>query len=361
MAFLIHEYHKIAFNDLSENILSSLPDNVKDAATLIMDWESGRNTFGIKTSGSTGNPKNIKLYRDKIEYSARQTADAIGLQPGDTLLCCLGLNYIAGFMMVMRAVVNECNLIIIEPVSNPLREINENQTVDFASFVPLQAETMLQDEKAVKIMNGMKAILLGGGPVSEKLEEKLQAIKATVYQSYAMTETYTHVALRLINGPAKSIFYKPLPGVKLSLDRRGCLVISSILTDDKPLITNDLAELNPDGRFLWLGRIDNTINSGGIKIQLEKIESACQEIFDGIGIKPAFFAAGVPDERFGQKLVIVIEGQKWGEEMIHNFNDQLSGLLEKYQSPKDILFVARILKTDTGKVDRMGTIKSLEL
>jgi o-succinylbenzoate---CoA ligase len=361
MSFLISAPNKINFKQISESAIASLPSEMQGAAKLVAGWQSGKKTFELKTSGSTGIPKTIQLYRDKIEYSAHQTAQAFGINPGDTLLCCLGLNYVAGFMMVMRALVIGCNLVIEESVSNPLAAIPEYQNIDFASFVPLQIEAILNDERTLRKLKKLKTILLGGAPVNESLQIKLQEIRVPVYHSYAMTETYTHVAIRRLNGEKRSKYYYPMPGVLLSADSRGCLVIKSFVTDNNPLITNDLVELNPDGSFLWVGRYDNIINSGGIKIQIEKIETVCENIFVGMGISQAFFAAGLPDERLGQKLVIVVEDKQWGEKMINNFNDQLSARLGKYEVPKDILFVDSILKTATGKVDRNGTIGRLYL
>src|SRR6185437_5325721 len=308
--------YSIDFKAINAKTIPGIPDELKPAAELISEWFSGLHTFEIQTSGSTGIPKTIKLERDKIVYSARQTADAFGLEAGDTFLCCLGLHYIAGFMMVMRASVCDCNLVIAPPLSNPLRkkeerggvenEVRGGWKIDFASFVPLQMENMLNDPGAVKILNGMKAILVGGAPVSDALEEKLQSLTVPVFHTYSMTETYTHVAYRQLNGNSNHKSYHPMPGVKISLDGRGCIVINSFLTDNKPLITNDIGEILTDGSFNLLGRIDNMINSGGVKIQLEKIEKACGQVFAALGVNPFFFAAGIKDEKLGEKLVLVI-------------------------------------------------------
>jgi o-succinylbenzoate---CoA ligase len=359
MPHLIYREHKIKFATIRKEEISDLPAEMRAAAQLIADWNAGQGIFEIQTSGSTGKPKTIVLNRDKIIYSAKQTAAAFGLEAGDTLFCCLGLQYIAGFMMVMRAVVLDCNLIIAEPSSHPLLKMPTDIRIDFASFIPLQMETMLQDEEAVVLLNKMKAILVGGGPVSEKLEAKIQRLSVPVYHTYAMTETYTHVATRVLNTINKELSYKPLNGVTVSQDERGCLVIHSFLTDYQPLATNDLAEIHADGSFTLQGRFDNVIISGGIKIQLEKIEAECQAVFDASGINPCFFAAGIPDEKLGKMLVLVIEGDQWDAEVIHKFNTQLSQKLGRFELPKKYLFVEKILTTTTGKLDRIRTLKEM--
>ncbi len=345
-----------AFSLLNAKTMNTLPVELQPAAALIIDWLEGTPFFEIQTSGSTGKPKRITLEQDKIEYSALQTANSFGLMPGDTLLCCLGLHYIAGFMMVMRAIVNDCNLVMAPQISNPLADISDHVKIDFAAFVPIQMETMLNDSHAVKMMNKMKAILVGGAALSASLEEKLQVLDVPVFHTYSMTETYTHVATRRINGDLKSASYTPMPRVAISLDPRGCLIISSYLTNNKPLITNDLAEIQSDGAFILIGRADNIINSGGVKIQLEKIEAICGQVFSSLDLNPLFFAVGIPDEKLGEKLVLIIEGDRWKKEMINYFNDQLSMLLDKYEVPKKIMFLDKILLTRTGKIDRKGTL-----
>ena len=351
--------YSIDFETINAKTIPGIPEDLRPAAKLIFDWLSGKETFEIQTSGSTGKPQTILLERDKIEYSALQTANSFGLMPGDTLLCCLGLHYIAGFMMVMRTVVCDCNLVIASQGANPLADVADHLKIDFASFVPLQMETMLNDPNAVKTMNKMKAILIGGAPVSDVLQEKLQILTVPVFHTYSMTETYTHVAFRQLNGTTIQKSYHPMRGVNISLDDRGCIVINSVLTDNKPLITNDIGEIMPDGSFNLLGRVDNVINSGGIKIQLEKIEKACGQVFASLDMSPVFFAAGIKDEKLGEKLILVIEGEEWGPEMINNFSDQLSIRLGKYELPKEILFVDEIILTRTGKIDRKKTLELL--
>ncbi len=349
----------VSFGSIDPDKINELPEEIRAAARLISEWEYGKPFFELNTSGSTGVPKRIMLNREKIEFSAQQTANAFNLMPGDTLLCCLGLHYIAGFMMVMRAIVNDCNLLITEQKSNPIDGLSSGIKIDFASFVPIQMEMMMDDANAVKKMNQMKAILIGGAAVSDALEKQIQTLQVAVFHTYSMTETYTHVALRHMNGQTKQDSYYPMPGVSISLDTRGCLVINSFLTDHKPLITNDIGEILQDGSFKLMGRADNVINSGGVKIQLEKIESVCGEIFSELGINLSFFASGIKDEKLGQKLVLVVEGASWSKEMINNFNDQLSIKLGKYEVPKEILFIDKIVLTKTGKIDREGTMKMI--
>lgn len=350
----------IAFDRLSSKNMHELPTYMQPAAQLLLDWKEGKGSFPMQSSGSTGEPKTFMLGRDKIEYSARLTAEIFDLKAGDNLLLCLGANYIAGFMMVMRAIVNGCNLVVTEVSSNPFEDLPEGIKIDFASFIPMQMETLLQKGQYVKRLNSMKAILVGGGPVNEALAQKIRQLKAPVVQTYSMTETYTHVAIRYLNGSKRAENYYPLPGVSLSRDERGCLVISSFVTDHQPLATNDIVEFQADGSFRWIGRWDNVINSGGVKIQLEKVEQAVHEALEATGIERSLFAAGIADDRLGEKLVVVIEGEELPVEVIEAVHAKLKEKLTVYELPKQFYFINKISLTRTGKVDRLGGIRLLK-
>lgn len=359
MPLLIAAENEIAFDSLSSKNIRKLPAWAQRAAELIVAWQKGDKYFPMQTSGSTGEPKTFLLERDKIEHSAEMTARLFGLNEGDNLLLCLGTHYVAGFMMIMRALVNSCNLVVTEVASDPFQILPENVRIDFASFIPMQMEMLLQKEKYIGILNGMKAILVGGAPVNDSLAEKIQRLKVPVVQTYSMTETYTHLAIRYLNGEKRSEYYYPLPGVTLSSDERGCLVIRAYLTNQQPLITNDLVEFQPDGSFKWIGRWDNVINSGGVKIQLEEIENALHDVLQANGIKRNLFATGIPDDRLGQKLVAVIEGQELPVEVLNAVREKLKNSLSTYELPKEFYFINEIPLTRTGKVNRSAWVAHL--
>ncbi len=360
---LLSRNFQISFEQLSENDLAGMPAYLYAAAALILDWKKGKQEFVLYTSGSTGKPKPIHLQRDKIIYSANLTAKTFGLQAGDTLLCCLGTNYVAGFMMVMRALVLDCNLFVTEPTGNPLENIDtENYKLDFAAFVPLQLETIYNsDEKYFELLNKMKAVIIGGAAVSKVLEEKLQRLQVPVYHTYSMTETYTHVAIRRLNGHEKSDYYIALDDVQLRLDDRGCIVIQSPVTDNKPLVTNDLAELRADGKFKLTGRIDNVINSGGIKIHAEEVEEISRKIIRELQLtETELFAFGLRDEKLGQKLVLFIEDEPWEDDLQERFTKIFQRQTSNYKSPKTLIFLPEFRRTNTGKVHRTSTVDEFE-
>ncbi|MFQ5639424.1 MAG: AMP-binding protein [bacterium] len=333
-------------------------------------WLQGDEEFRVKTSGSTGAPKEMSVRRDRLTLSARMTGSALQLKTGQRALVCLSTGHIAGLMMLVRGLVLGLDLTVIEPGPDPLHSFflknsQNTEPFDFSAFVPLQLQVILsKGERYRAFLNQMKAVLVGGAPVSYALQKSIQQVKAPVYQTFGMTETLSHFALRKLNGPDVSGSYQALPGVELGQDTRGCLTIKSQLTDDELLVTNDLVELKPENHFIWLGRFDNVINTGGVKVQPEKVEQAIAESLFGIEnptvSSRAFFVGSVPDEKFGEKVVGVFEGEAFSRDVQETMLKSLSELLHKYELPKSFCFVNSFVRTATGKIDRKANMENIQ-
>jgi O-succinylbenzoic acid--CoA ligase len=318
------------------------------------DWLSEKKQFSIFTSGSTGKPKEIILNRDQMIASARMTGFALGLKKDDRSFVCLNTEFIAGMMMLVRGFELEMQMTISEPAANPLKNIASSEKFDFTAMVPMQMQKILEESPdKISILHGMKAILLGGSPVNARLEDHLQSIKAPVYSTYGMTETVSHIALRRLNGEHRSDLYAILDGVSIGTDERGCLTINAPSTRHHTIITNDLVELTGKHTFRWLGRIDNVINSGGIKIHTDYLEEKIDRIFHEAGIQNRLFISPMPDAEFGDIAVLVVEGKI----------DQISALkllkekLKKFEVPKNIVLLEKFPETLTGKIDRIACRK----
>ena len=316
-------------------------------------WLSGQQEFNLKTSGSTGEPKPINLTRFQMEASAKLTGKTFHLKPNDKALVCLNVNYIAGIMMIVRGMVLGLKLTIIEPNSNPLENL-DNQNFDFAAFVPLQLQKILENKNKIKVLNKMKAIIVGGAVVNEVLEKDIQQLKVPIYSTYGMTETVSHIAIRRLNGKDKSQNFKVLEGVKIGIDQRNCLSIIADSSNNELVQTNDIVEIINENEFKLIGRFDNIINSGGVKIQLEKIEKT----FEKLITDRRFFAFGIENLKLGQKLILVIETEYLANEKIL-FKAKES--LSKYEIPKQIFTIKNFSETPTGKIDKKATIKRLNL
>ena len=324
------------------------------------EWLSGREEFVRHTSGSTGQPKPVVLSRRQMRASAQATARALDLRVGDHALVCLPPRYIAGTMMLVRGLEIGMRMTVVEPEGNPLQSIYAERgdtPFDFTALVPLQLQTILsQTPENLPVLHGMKAILVGGAVVSRALEEAIQSIKAPVYGTYGMTETVSHVALRRLNGPARSEAYTVLPGVRIGLDERACLWIQAPATDGQTVQTNDRAELTGSGAFRWLGRADNVMNSGGIKIQPEQTEQYLEEALTELRLHPRCFAFGLPHPKWGEVLCVAVEAFPLSPRQEDQLKKHLIRRAGRYQTPKQFFYLPQFPETPTGKVDRKKAI-----
>ncbi|GAB2540740.1 AMP-binding protein [Spirosoma aerophilum] len=342
-----------------------------DALTFLRNWLSGQQTFTLHTSGSTGTPKPIQLTRAQMSASAHLTGQTLGLQAGDKALVCLNIRYVAGIMMLVRGLELRLPMTIIEPSGNPLASVDDaRDSFSFTALVPLQLQTILaQHVDKLPLLNTMKAILVGGAATSPALEKAIQQISAPVFATYGMTETVSHIALRRLNGPEASDLFTALPGVELGIDERGCLHITSAATNFERIQTNDVVQLvdNPTGKqagFRLLGRADRIINSGGVKIQPEPIELIIQTTLakeDAYAEQPAprLFVTGLPDERLGHRLALIIEKQSLTDRLWQRIQDAVREALGPYAVPKEVLVATQFIETNTGKVDQKATVAQI--
>ncbi|MCY7358295.1 MAG: AMP-binding protein [Rudanella sp.] len=330
-------------------------------------WQSGQTEFVLHTSGSTGTPKPIRLTRAQMQASAELTGQTFGLRVGDTALCCLNIAYVAGTMMLVRALTLGLQLTIVEPSGNPLAGFDTNAApFDLLAFVPLQLQTILEQTPAQKLLlNRAKAILLGGAAISPAQETQLQPMVAPVYATYGMTETVSHIAIRRLNGSEATNFFTALSGVALDVDERNCLTIRAAASGFQLIQTNDVVEWvdheEPHTQFRIMGRADSIINTGGVKVQPERIERLIMSVLTSVGLSPRLFVAGRPNERLGQQLVLVVEGDWAVQQAVEVAQEQWSAAIRQeigpYAVPKALIFAPSFRETPTGKIDRKATME----
>jgi O-succinylbenzoic acid--CoA ligase len=321
-------------------------------------WHSGQDEFELFTSGSTGTPKKITLTRAQLKASAHKTITAVGLQQNYTALVALDVQYIAGRMMLVRSMEANMNIVLTEPSSNPFATISDNIVIDFTALVPYQVHAILQSDQRERF-NQLHAILIGGAALDYKAKHALQAYRSTVFETYGMTETLSHIALRNINGNDATEYFKVLPGITIATDARGCLCITADYLGDT-VITNDIVDILTPNTFNWLGRADFVINSGGVKVFPESIERKLEVVLDEMKIERRYFVAGLPDERLGNAVTLVIEGLPLPEEALHGLQQALRNKLDKYEVPRAIRFAKQFATTDSGKINRLATSQQLQ-
>ncbi len=272
----------------------------EDLEAFLAEWHDPSPFLEVRTSGSTGTPKRIRVRKERMLNSARLTCDYLGLGRGDKALLCMPLRYIAGKMMVVRSLCAGLDLVAREPSGHPLAGW-EGRPPRFAAMIPLQVYDTLRVPEERRLLERIGILIIGGGAIDEALERELRPMPNAIYSTYGMTETLSHVALRRLNGPEASPYYRPLPSVTLSLSAENTLVIDAPLVCDGPLVTNDIARLLPDGSFAIIGRKDNVINSGGVKIQIEEVEERLRPHLAG-----DFAVTSVPDGKFGEAVTLLL-------------------------------------------------------
>ena len=316
----------------------------------LAEWNNESDRVLVHTSGSTGKPKPMMVEKKRMLNSARITCDFLGLQPGDTALLCMSLDYIAGKMMVVRSMERRLKLISVAPSGHPLENISGEIT--FAAMVPMQVYNTLQVPRERERLSRIKHLIIGGGAIDEALAAELRKLPNAIWSTYGMTETLSHIALRRINGVGASEWYQPFDSVRVSLNEDGCLLIDAPLVCATPLQTNDIAEIESyiDGhvekvRFRIKGRRDNVICSGGIKIQIEEVEALLKP-----HLQKPFMLAKKKDGKFGEIAVLLSE-----EEDMKQIEATVRRLLSdkhKYWLPKEYRHVDRLPLTETGKPKR---------
>ncbi|MGW9686097.1 AMP-binding protein [Flagellimonas sp. 2504JD1-5] len=343
--YMFDELQEIGYDLIKEGEDYEIP-----IGEFLLDWSSDKATLEVFTSGSTGNPKKIMLKKEHMISSARATGEYFELASGHSALLCLPCTGIAGKMMLVRAMVLGLELKSVQPTSTPLGSIPNN--FDFTAMVPLQVEN------SIKQLSQINTLIIGGAPISLALNEVLKAAPNAVFETYGMTETCTHVAVRQIpnsNNPTiQQSNFTALPNIFFSQDSRDCLVINAPYLSETEVVTNDVINLTSKTAFEWLGRYDSIINSGGIKLYPERIEKKLSSI-----IHSRFFVAGIPDGKLGQKLVLLVESTDIVPEALLSQIKKLKNL-DKYEVPKEVFILKAFEETQSGKIQREKTLLQLK-
>lgn len=327
---------KFSLLELAKKLINEEEEFQKDTGFFLLDWLDEKDYIITQTSGTTGNPKLIKIKKQAMVNSAIATGDFFKIKPGDSALHCLPSKFIAGKMMFVRAIVLGLKLDVVSP---NIRLDNSKKNYDFVAMVPIQVENNF------KSLHQIKKLIIGGAQPSTSLVSKLKELKNIgVFETYGMTETITHIAAKEIN----SDYFEILPGISIEKDERECLIIKAPRITSEKILTNDLVEIISKNKFKWLGRLDNVINSGGVKIFPEQIEKKLEHLIEG-----RFFIASEEDDKLGNKVILIIESNP-----IY-INTEIFDVLNKYEKPKKIYFTTKFSETKTGKINRNETLKKV--
>lgn len=323
-----------------DTVLRKIHNCTPEAIAFLDEWYNESEYVIAHTSGSTGAPRPIKLLKNDMRISAMSTNRYFNITQSSKLLCPLSANYIAGKMMIVRAIIVGAELWMEHPSNTPV--FNDYGNIDLIAVVPSQVQHLLSNSL---IVNNIRNVLIGGAQLPSKLIKQIVRSGMTAYVSYGMTETCSHVALRKVDS-TYSEQYEAMHDINFEIDNRGCLVICSKSRSFRELFTNDIVEIIDNRHFVWKGRIDNVINSGGIKVYPEEIEQLIQHVIpDGI----EFYISKTTDEKWGEVPVLVIS--KAVINVLQLLKDARKCVKMNAQRPVKIL-VRPIEHTSSGKIIR---------
>ena len=331
--------HSLTKDDLyivAYSFIKEGDDFEKPVGEFLLDWFDEKPFIELPTSGSTGVPKLIRVPKQSMVNSALASGEFFDLHYGNKILNCLPMKYVAGKMMFVRSFVLGLHMDFVAPSLRPLQKLES--CYDFCAMVPLQAQNSLED------LHLIKKLIVGGAKINSRLEKQLLRLKKTeCYETFGMTETVSHIAAKKVGEKA----FRLMPNVSIETDDRSCLIIHVPFLSDEPIVTNDLVELTNGNQFKFLGRLDNVINSGGVKINPEQVEEKLAD-----KISPRFMICGKPDIDLGEKVVLIIESEPFSIEETNVFKG-----LDKYEKPKEIHFVKQFRESNNGKLLRKETLK----
>ena len=308
-------------------------------------WLNDMPYVSVKTSGSTGSPKFIDIKKAFFIKSAQMTLETLGIKCGQSALLCLSPEYIAGKMMIVRALVGGLKLRVVSPQVE--RILQAGLETDFSAMVPLQINAILNLPDGPAQLSRIRCLLIGGAPITLDLEHRLANLDSEIYATYGMTETVSHIALRKLSGQNRSLRYKALPGVKISTDDHDCLVVHAPHLAESAVHTRDIVKLFTDDQFEVLGRFDHVINSGGIKYQPEMIEKKIEAL-----IVDRFIISSLPDPRLGEKLILIIETEAPPQHDDKVLMKALKAILPTYEVPRMIQYIPKFPTVGNGKIAR---------
>ncbi|MFT4601069.1 MAG: O-succinylbenzoic acid--CoA ligase [Arenicella sp.] len=313
-------------------------DYLQEVKDFIDEWFNDSEFISVSTSGSTGEPKIVKISKEIVKRSAHATGQFFDFEKGQKILLNLSPKYIAGKLMIVRAMEHRMDLVVGDLSSDPLLKCDKE--ISFAAFVPSQIEEILSNPESKEKLKKIQNVIIGGSPLHPSLENELSSFTNNNYVTFGMTETVTHFALRKVGTP----IYKCLDGFEISTDDRSCLVIKANQIVQETLITNDVIDLVDESTFKWRGRADFVINSGGVKIFPEKVEKMIAHLLPN----NKFYVTSKADEKFGEIVILLIEGQADTQLIL----EQTKSFLPKYHEPKEVYLKGAFNYTETGKIIR---------
>jgi O-succinylbenzoic acid--CoA ligase len=357
MGKFILENREYSFEEIKNGNWKESDHYFHQTFTFCQQWLKGKETFSIATSGSTGVPKSISIHRSQMKVSAETTGKYFKIEHDSKLLCCLNTWMIAGKMMLVRGMEWNATVYLVKANSDPLHDDFLKFPLDFVAMVPLQVRASLDKVEGQVKLKQIKTLIIGGAPINQKLKDDIKSSNLNAFQTYGMTETVSHIALADLRN--EDLIYKTLPEVQIGLDKENKLWIKAPMSANQVVQTNDLVEILNESQFKWLGRADFVINSAGVKVYPEQVEEKIQEPIQKQFGDTNFFIAGIPDEKLGQKVSLLLETAEPENFDPESFDQELRKYINRFHVPRRYFFLKDFIYTKSGKINRPETLNKI--
>jgi O-succinylbenzoic acid--CoA ligase len=310
--------------------------------------EESANALIVFTSGSAGSPKGVRLTHANLAASVVASVDAVDHVHDDRWLAHLPLFHIGGAMIPLRSAAVGAT-VLLEPGFDAVRS-GQLLATGQANIASMVAQTLESTLAVSDQFGGVKAVLVGGGPVPEDLVQRAVARGLPALRTYGMTETASQVATE--RRPGEGLTAVTGAELRVRGDRvevRGPMVSPGYLGDsdraaDEWFQTGDRGEVDANGRLAVLGRADTVVITGGENVSPEEVEAVIR-CHPGVA---DVVVVGLPDPRWGSMLVAVYEGDAGAGELDRHVRYRLAG----FKVPKWWNRVESLPRTPIGKVDR---------
>ena len=333
----------------------------REVYALLSEWQAAPQEpepLVIETSGSTGTPKHVVLSRRAMRASATATALRLG-GPGQWLLN-LPATYVAGVQVLFRSLLSGIDPVLLEEHAD-FAAATDAMTGwrRYVSLVPTQLTRMLASPRDVEALRTFDTVLVGGAAVEPALRRAAAAEDVHVVATYGMSETcggcvydgvpLDGVAVKVggdgrvrIGGPVLFDRYDGQPG------------LTAEVMEDGWFLTSDLGRLDDEGRLQVLGRADDVVVSGGVKVPGPAVARRLRE-------HPRIQAAevvGVPDAEWGRRVVAVVVSPSGTPARnvppLDDLRNWVSQVYPREWAPRQLVRVAEIPLLPNGKVDRVA-------
>lgn len=319
-------------------------------------WVLSETVLAISTSGTTGQPKWVQLKAQQLFFGAMGSTLRLGHLTNDRWLCCVPLFHIAGAAILWRAAWSATSVLLQQPFSTTeVAAVLKRGDVTLASLVPTMLQKIFDHNPNFRVAHNVRAILVGGSPMSLGLFKQCQRQKLPLAITWGMTETAAQVATRFPGDLSWPLDCGPaLPFCRISHDSQN-LVIHGPQTRTGRYVTKDRGIVDKKHRVRVTGRSDSLLISGGKKISTAEIQHILllyPKIEDAVVL-------GVSDRVLGKKIVAAFVTRQHITIEARTLWSFCANKLGLSKTPRAFAHFSAFPQTASGKIDQKKIVEFL--